>query len=1249
MKRKIKYILLFVSSVIILCTTVFVVVVATLDNNDYRKIFVRSVEHFVGYKVMIDGAFVFNLGTEPYLVASGLRFDRGKDGSRPFITHIGHLKLKLDAIQLVTGTLLIKHLMVDDATVSLHVGGDRETPASGRRIIETVSPVLVPVFEKAALQNIKINVLNKANGDLAKIELHRLTIDDLGESGLRYVKGKGMVNHRDFQIEGRSGSFAEIFNQHQPYPVSLDVNTVNFHLNVSGSVDNFIQKEGLDLRVTSEVAELSKALKLFKIECPGLGQATLEAAVTGSMAAPSVSDLHINISGDTDTQITAIGSVNNMFNGNGTHILINGSTANNALLRMLLPGIMADFSQLGLKGRLHDRQTDFILDVIDAQGSNDHDLAMKAQGLLNFGALTKDPLFEAIDLNLQLTSPTTEVAKRFLIDALPEIGPVTGKGRLTGSAERLSLEDLYIGINESGPLKVTSKGRIGQIPTRAGMSISEIDLNLSIQAERTRLISSVWDVPLPELGPLSASYRLRYADDRIKVDQVDVRTSNRHGLKVELSGNIGNIPYRNHQPPGHVNLRIRMSAPNVGAVEPLLGARMLTDFGPVVGDAKISGTTQSLSLENVVITAGHPSSAYGEMRGRVGKIPVKSGRVMAMAECDMLASIQTEAASNLGSLFGVSIPHVGPLRATWRLVDRNGAFGFDDIKLVMGHKMGSHFEAEGKIHVVDWNGDVTAAGIDMDISATIPHEDTQSALNDIGLADLGSLIMKAKISGGDGGLDIRQLTIRARHEEKTSLLIAGDIHGVQRKEKIEVTGKFETYTQPWVEKLIQRPATENFKLLGQLKLSGDTKHILIEKLQIETEGQEPLTLNVSGKAKKMDGYYKTNVQLSASATDPSVIGSILGISLPPFSPLNADGRLGVNVKKAEFEGEVRLGQSVLKTNARRSIRNHKPKMDVIVYSPVIYLSDLGMYPEVLVKETEKKVSEPTPKDLFSKEPFSFDVFKSLDFSLNIDVDQLIGKDFEMDTLDVDVILSDGRLRIGPAKLGYAGGDVSFEATLKADESKPEVTIKANAEDLDVDAFLAYAHKPLILGGQLNLIVDLHSVGNSPQEMASSLKGELGMALENGRIKRDIEMLTADAIDVITDLPKLKDYQDLNCLILKFVFKEGVGKSKIIFYDTPNVKTRGIGSINLGSETLDIVLQPNPKKGIPELSSAIYINGPIANPSIRIIPFKEAARLAGEILMPYVFLPARALGYLWYLLKDDEDEQSPCLIENHHVE
>ena len=115
------------------------------------------------------------------------------------------------------------------------------------------------------------------------------------------------------------------------------------------------------------------------------------------------------------------------------------------------------------------------------------------------------------------------------------------------------------------------------------------------------------------------------------------------------------------------------------------------------------------------------------------------------------------------------------------------------------------------------------------------------------------------------------------------------------------------------------------------------------------------------------------------------------------------------------------------------------------------------------------------------------------------------------------------------------------------------------------------------------------------------------------------------------------------MAVRYIFEEGIGKSEIIYIDIPDMYARGGAHIDLHTETMKMVLQPKPKKGLPGMTSAVTIKGPIADPQVRKLPFREAAKLFGEIFMPVVFLPARALGYLWYLIRKDEEEESPCLM------
>jgi uncharacterized protein involved in outer membrane biogenesis len=316
-----------------------------------------------------------------------------------------------------------------------------------------------------------------------------------------------------------------------------------------------------------------------------------------------------------------------------------------------------------------------------------------------------------------------------------------------------------------------------------------------------------------------------------------------------------------------------------------------------------------------------------------------------------------------------------------------------------------------------------------------------------------------------------------------------------------------------------------------------------------------------------------------------------------------------------------------------------------IVAPRVNLADLGFYPgraEDLPPESKSK-SKPD-KRLFSDTPLSFHALKAIDLSASVDIDKLRGGDFILNKLDFDMSLRDGKLQVTPAKVIYKSGFASIDFTLDAVGSKPEMALKVTAEDVDIGALLTHIYEPPSLKGQLNLVVDLQSAGNSPREIATALGGEIGLAVEKGKIKRAVDLMgAADAIDLLSAIRSRREYNDLNCMALRFIFEDGVGKSEIVYIDTPNMFARGGAHIDLHTETMKMVLQPKPKKGWRGMTSAVTIKGPIADPKVRKLPFREAAKLYGEIMMPVVFLPVRALGYLWYLIKKDKEEESPCLM------
>jgi hypothetical protein len=1135
-------------------------------------------------------------------------------------------------------------LLADDIAISLTI--DEDGPQGPRYASRTETPpdIVIPIMESVTLRNVNVRILDKDMSRPVRILLRYFNIDDIRDTGPLFVKGEGAVSGKDFQIEGRLGPLADVLTHARPYPVELNLGVVDLDLKVSGAVDDPIQGEGLDLHVVAEVAELANTLNLLHLDVPRLGRLKLEAAITGDSTAPSVSNLNTTISGEARFQFAAKGSIINVMSGEGANLLISGSCTNKDIIRMLLPEELPDFSEVRVEGHLREAKGDYTLENVKVRASNDLGLAIKADGRMLLAEPMNGPHLKEMDVRFQLSSPTTKPFKPFLTDALPELGPVSISGRVLGS------------------------------------------------------------------------------EDQFRFDKLFARTSDGQGFTVELSGSVGVAQKETRKPPGDVDLKIRVTAPNMGAAEPFLGKKYMSELGPIRVEARVTGTTEVLSIEDIKVTVGDSGPVRVEWRGRVGTIPLSSNQFV--SDVEILGSIHAKEASALASLAGISVPDLGPLTTTWRLVDRKETLGMDDVKILLGdpdiyqveatgkvdsvvrrgtfsvdgvnlrvairapgthgiskllgHQLpdlgtvdGSFFvsgglehlaiteaklrtssphgleiSATGRVGHIGMGADKPFQGIDVELTATAPNITAVPGLAALDLPDLGLLRLKAHVRDRNGNLDVEKFQIRVGGGEEAALLMQGRINRFQTRNQIALGAAFEAATQPWVEKLIQGSMPESHRVSGTVRLTGGTDHFRIEELQISTTDVEGLSLQARGTVEKKARLYEVDAQITSEASDTSVIESILGASLPRFGPPEIKGRLRGNTNEALFEGEIRLGNTHFNTTVSGSLNNQRPRVVAKVSAPTVYLADLGIYPNGSSEEFAPETGSESFRGnrLFDDKPLSFDALKALDVSLSLDAERLIGTNFVLKELDLDLSLDGGRLRISPAKLSYADGFVSIDATVDTAGAKPEITVKIVAEDVDMEAVLAHVHQSMIFGGHLNLAIDMHGVGRSPREIASTLTGEFGVAIEHGKIMRAVDLLGPDALDLLTTVPKIKKYQDLNCLVIRFIFEDGVGNSQIMYLDTPKVRSRGGGSVNLASETIDLVIQPKPKKGLPGTRSAVRIHGPLAKPKVRKLPFREAARLFGEIFAPYVFLPARGLGYLRYLMKKDKDEQSPCLLE-----
>ena len=96
-------------------------------------------------------------------------------------------------------------------------------------------------------------------------------------------------------------------------------------------------------------------------------------------------------------------------------------------------------------------------------------------------------------------------------------------------------------------------------------------------------------------------------------------------------------------------------------------------------------------------------------------------------------------------------------------------------------------------------------------------------------------------------------------------------------------------------------------------------------------------------------------------------------------------------------------------------------------------------------------------------------------------------------------------------------------------------------------------------------------------------------------------------------------------------------SKALLFDTEFVSISGKGTVNLGSEALNLTVDPQPKSATLNTAVPVEISGTLAEPSFS--PSTAAtARKVGGLLGAFVFPPALIIG----LAETGTGEDNPCL-------
>ena len=392
-----------------------------------------------------------------------------------------------------------------------------------------------------------------------------------------------------------------------------------------------------------------------------------------------------------------------------------------------------------------------------------------------------------------------------------------------------------------------------------------------------------------------------------------------------------------------------------------------------------------------------------------------------------------------------------------------------------------------------------------------------------------------------------------------------------------------------------------------------------------------------------------DVQLQLASNSMAHLYGLTGITLPETPPFRTRGHLTGTLHKGQsvfnyekFTGHV--GSSDLAGSLRYETGGVRPKLSGDLRSEKLLFTDLAPLIGAHTAKDSAQGSHPEVKEIpghaIPATRFRTERWKTMDADVKFVGKQII-RDAALPVNDMSTHLKmdDGVLSMNPLKFGVAGGTLSGNIQLNGRATPLRGKFSLAARGMRLKQLFPTFEPMQTSFGQVNGDADLSAVGNDPAALASTLDGEIKLLLNDGAISN--ALLEKAGLNV-ANIVMAKLFGDktvkINCAAADFVVQKGVLDSRVFALDTTDALINVDGTVNLGTEALDLNVFPHTKGfRIFSLRSPLYVKGTFKQPHVGVAVGPLAARGAAAVglglLNPFAALAA--------LIVPSNNSASPC--------
>ena len=254
--------------------------------------------------------------------------------------------------------------------------------------------------------------------------------------------------------------------------------------------------------------------------------------------------------------------------------------------------------------------------------------------------------------------------------------------------------------------------------------------------------------------------------------------------------------------------------------------------------------------------------------------------------------------------------------------------------------------------------------------------------------------------------------------------------------------------------------------------------------------------------------------------------------------------------------------------------------------------------------------------------------RSMDADVRYRADSVIAaKGLPLRAVVLHASLDHGLMRLDPVELTMPHGVVTGRVRLDARGAVPLSKVDFSVSNMRVEDILPKFQGASPVDGALEARAALSGAGDSVHKAAASSSGRVMVAIPGGLMRRSLAELMG--VNVVPGLFELlaKDPKQtpVRCAVVDFNVAHGVMTVRRFVLDTDVVLTDGSGTINLGSETLNLKVQGHTKK--PRLVRVIApfdVTGSLIKPHMKIEAGPAIAQVGAAVGLGAVLSPLAAV-------------------------